>query len=294
MRQGITTFMVLLAALVLAPMATTSQAGMTGRIVVSGYGPELPVMQDLGRAFEKTHPGTAVDFEWDKSVKAVDLVKAGEAHIAVTDRPDLALKMTPIAWEGLAVIVNFANPVREVTTVQVQDLFSGKITRWSDLDAGDQKVEVVARTVQDNVQPGLESSLGIAGRFHASGTPVRTDEKALRFVSGHDGAITAISLAAALKAQDDGIPIRVLTIDKVEPGPPTLRSGAYKLRRPVLLLTKQQPDPLTEAFLLFATSAEGRALVQPAFVPHDPGQFEVITQPARLADEARTLPKKPS
>jgi phosphate transport system substrate-binding protein len=274
-------------------VATPSFAGLTGRIVVAGYGPELPVMQDLGRAFEKANPGTAIDFEWDRSVKAVERVKSGEAQVAVTDRPDLALKMTIIAWDGLAVIVNFTNPVREVTTAQVKNLFTGKFTHWSDLDAGDQKVEVLARTAEDNVQPGFEASLGISGQFRASGKAVRTDEKALRFVSGRDGAITAISLAAALKAQEDGIPIRILTVDKIEPGQPTVKSGEYKIRRPVLLLTAQQPDQLTGAFVKFAASPEGQAIVQPTFVPHVPGQFEILTLPSRLADDPVSTPDKP-
>jgi phosphate transport system substrate-binding protein len=270
-----------------------SHAGLTGRIVVAGYGPELPVMQDLGRAFEKTHPGAAIDFEWDKNVKAVDLVKNGEATIAVTDRPDLALKMTPVAWDGLAVIVNFANPVREVSTAQIKDLFTGKITRWSDLDAGDQKVEVVARTPEDNVQPGFEASLGIAGRIRASGKPVWTDEKALRLVSGRDGAITMISLASALRAQEDGIPIRILTVDKIEPGLPTVQNGTYGIRRPILLLARQQPDPLTEAFIKFALLLDGQAILQRTFVPHLPGRFEVLTPPSQLADDPDASPGRP-
>lgn len=264
--------------------SVSSAAGLTGRIVVAGYGPELGVMQDLGRAFEKAHPGTAIDYQWDRNVKAVELVKSGEAQVAVTDQADPALKTVPIAWEGIAVIVNFANPVSEVTTAQVKDLFTGKITRWSDLDGGDQSVEVLPRTADDNIQSGLEASLGIAGQFRATGKPVRTDEKALRAVSGRDRAISYLSLAAALKAQEDGIPIRILTVDKIDPGQPTVKSGAYKLRRPLLLLTVQQPNALTEAFVTFAGSPEGQQILQPTFVPHAAGSMPWMAPPARLTD----------
>jgi len=274
--------------------ATPSFGGLTGRIVIAGYGPELPVMQDLGRAFEKAHPGTAIDFEWDKTVKAVEMVKTGEAHVAVTDRPEPALKTVPIAWDGIAIIVNFANPLKEVTTSQVKDLFTGKIMRWSDLDVGDQRVEVLSRTLEDNVQSGFETSLGITGQFRPSGTPIRTDEKVLRAVSGRDTAVTYISLAAALKAQEDGIPIRILTVDKVEPGPPTVKSGEYKLRRPVLLITGQRPDALTEAFVGFVTSAEGQRILKPTFVPYTPGSPDATKPPARLADDPNLSPEKRS
>jgi phosphate transport system substrate-binding protein len=207
------------------------------------------------------------------------------------DQPDPALKTVPIAWDGIAVIVNFANPVNEVTTAQVRDLFTGKITRWSELDGGEQPVEVLPRAAEDNMQFGLEMSLGIAGQFRASGKAVRTDEKALRAVSGRDRAVSYLSLAAALKAQEDGIPIRILTVDKVEAGQPTVSSGKYKLRRPVLLLVPSHPDPLTEAFVEFAVSSDGQKILQPSFVPYTEGAFEV-PPPSRLTDSPILEPKK--
>lgn len=248
-------------------LTSAAHANPTGRIVVAGYGPELPVIQDLARAFEKRTPGTAVDFNWDKTVRAVELVKSGDAHIAVTDQPDVALSQTQIAWDGIAVVVNFANPVKEVTTSQVRALLTGEITRWSDLDGANTKVELLARAPQANVSTGLELALGVPGKLVGKGRPVRTDQQALSAVSGNDSAITYLSLQAALKAQEDGIPIRVLTIDQVEPGEPTVTNGRYKLRRPVLLLATPNPDPLTAAFLAFATSPEGQQIVRAMFAP---------------------------
>lgn len=272
--------------------ASLAHEQIRGRIVVAGYGPELPVMQDLGMAFEKTHPGTAIDFQWDRTVKAVELVKSGAAQIAITDQPDPALHTAPLAWDGIAVIVNFANPVGELSAKQVRDLFTGHITRWSDLDGADQPVEVLTRANEDNVRSGFETSLGIAGQLSTT-KPIRTDEKILRAVSGRDRAISYLSLAAALKAQEDGIPIRVITIDKVEPGQPSVRSGAYKLRRPVLALTSLEPDPLTEAFLQFATSTEAQHIVQPVFVPGATASFEWQAPPAQLTDRPGDTHRKP-
>jgi phosphate transport system substrate-binding protein len=266
-----------------------------GRIVVAGYGPELPVVQDLGRAFEKSHPGTAIDFQWERTVKAVELVKSGEAQIAITDQPDPALQTTALAWDGIAVIVNFTNPVAALSADQVKALFTGKITRWSDLDGADQPVEALSRATEDNVRSGFETSLGIAGGLEITAKPIRTDEKILRAVSGRDRAISYLSLAAALKAQEDGVSIRVLTIDQVEPGQPSVRSGAYTLRRPVLALTSRQPDPLTQAFLRFALSGEGQPILQPVFVPGPAASFEWQAPPGQVTDRpAQTHQKQKS
>lgn len=249
---------------------TPAAAGMTGRILIAGYGPELPVLQDIAKAFEKSHPGTAVDFEWDRNVKAGDLVRAGTADLAVTDRPIPGLRETPIAWDGIAVIVNFANPIREITSRQLRDLFTGRLTRWSDVDGSSAKVQILDRPPEDNVKAGFESSLGITGQIVTPAAVVRTDQKALRAVSGNTAAITYLSLAAALRAQEDGIPVQILTIDKVDPGQPTVRDGSYPLRRPLYLLSRAQPGEVVEAFVAFAQSSEAERLLRTVFVPIGP------------------------
>lgn len=247
-------------------------SALIGRIVIAGHGPELPVIQDLAKAYEKRHPGTAIDIEWDTTVRAVPMVKTGEAQVAVTDRPDPALKTTQVAWDGIAVIVNFANPVRELTSVQVRGLFSGQYRRWSDLDGANTKVEVIPRMTTDNLTAGFESALDLTKPIAASMPPIRSDQKALSLVSGRDTAVSYISLAAALKAQEDGIPIQILTIDAIEAGEPTVKSGQYKLRRPVLMLTTTQPDALTASFLDFVRSTDGQRLIRSMYVPVDSSQ----------------------
>ena len=247
-----------------------AEAALTGRILIAGYGPELPVVLDLAKAYERLHPGTAIDIEWDSTVRAIHLVKTGEAQIAVTDRPDTALKATQIAWDGIAVIVNFSNPVKEVSSAQVKGLFSAQITTWSELDGAPAKVEVIPRTSANNLTAGFQNSLGLTERMAASAAPVRSDQKVLSLVSGRDATVSYISLAAALKAQEDGISIHILTVDQVDPGEATVKNGRYRLRRPVLMVTTTQSDPLTESFLSFVRSVDGQQLLHSMFVPIEP------------------------
>ena len=247
-----------------------ADAALTDRILIAGYGPELPVVQDLAKAYERLHPGTAIDLEWDSTVRAIHLVKTGAAQIAVTDQPDPALKTTQIAWDGIAVIVNFANPIRAVSSAQVRGLFSTQITNWSELDGATARVEVILRTSTNNLTAGFQNSLGLTERMAASAGPVRSDQKVLSLVSGRDATVSYISLAAALKAQEDGISIHILTVDQVDPGEATVKNGRYRLRRPVLMLTATQPDPLTESFLSFVRSVDGQQLLRTMFVPVEP------------------------
>lgn len=279
--------------------ATSAQAGLTGRILITGYGPELSLLQDLGKAFEKSHPGTAIDFEWDRNVKAVDLVQAGTADLAVTDRSVPGLKGTRIAWDGIAVVVNFANPIREVSSRQLRDMFTGRVTRWSDMNGASAKIDVLDRPPEDNIKAGFESSLGITDRVFKPAGVARSDQRALRAVSGNTAAITYLSLSAALKAQEDGIPIQILTIDAVEPGLPTVKDGSYPLRSPLYLLSREQPGAVAEAFVAFSRSPEAEALLRTVFVPGgSPDPQDAASREAksvgRVKNQPHTSPDKES
>ena len=266
-----------------------ADAALTGRILIAGYGPELPVVQDLAKAYERLHPGTAIDLEWESTVRAVHLVKTGDAQIAVTDQPDPALKATQIAWDGIAVIVNFSNPVKALSSAQVRGLFSAQIINWSELDGAATNVEVIPRTATNNLTAGFKDSIGLTERMVASAAPVRSDQNVLSLVSGRDATISYISLAAALKAQEDGISIQILTIDQVDPGDATVKNGRYRLRRPVLLLTGTQPDPLTESFLAFVRSVNGQELLSSMFVP-----LELSIPTTAPSPTQRLIPSSPA
>jgi len=266
-----------------------ADAALTGRILIAGYGPELPVVQDLAKAYERLHPGTAIDLEWESTVRAAHLVKTGEAQIAVTDQPDPALKATQIAWDGIAVIVNFSNPVKALSSAQVREVFSAQITNWSELDGAATNIEVIPRTAANNLTAGFKDSLGLTERMVASAAPVRSDQNVLRLVSGRDATISYISLATALKAQEDGISIQILTIDQVDPGDATVKNGRYPLRRPVLMLTGTQPDPLTESFLSFVHSVNGQELLRNMFVPLEPS--DPTTTPSTVQQLDRSSPR---
>lgn len=249
---------------------TTGLAAESHRILVVGHGPEQPVIQELARAYEKRHPGTVIDIEWDRVLDTVAMVKSGQADLAVTGQRDPELRAAQVAWDGIAVIVNFANPLSEVTTDQVRALFSGAIQRWSSFEGSDARVELIRRTPDQNIDSGFEESLGIVGKMPESSKPARSDQKTLASVSGKDNAVSYISLKAALDAQGLGIPIRILTIDKVEPGDPTVKEGRYKLRRPVLFLSRKEAHPLVDSFTAFAQSAEGQAILSKMYTAYTP------------------------
>jgi phosphate transport system substrate-binding protein len=233
-------------------------------MTIVGNGPEYRVIEQLARSFEKTNPRAYLDVVWDVNSKPVETVKAGQAQIAVTGSPDPDLKATQIAWDGIAVLVNLSNNTKEVTSQQIADLFTGKVTQWSDLGGPETRVLLLDRSRQTNIRDAFESHLGITGKIPESAKVVGPDDKAVKTVAGTLpplSAVTYLSLSPALEAVASGVAVRLLPIDKQEPEEPTVKNGKYSLRRPVLLLSSKESNPVVDAFLAFTLSSEGQKIL---------------------------------
>lgn len=159
---------VLSALLALAGVLWFESEAMSGVVTIAGNGPELRVVEQITRSFETGHLGTVVEIRWDPSFHPVAMVKSGEADFAVAGQTDPDLIAIPIAWDGIAVVVDFTNPVKEVTSQQVAAMFSGKLTRWSDLGGADNRIELIDRPPNQHIRGTFETVLGIAGQIPVS------------------------------------------------------------------------------------------------------------------------------
>src|SRR5438132_13983389 len=80
-------------------MAHIAYAEVTGNLAIAGNGPELTTIEPLDRAFEKANPRAYLEVVWDANSKPVEMVKSGQAQIAVTGTETANLSVTPIAWD---------------------------------------------------------------------------------------------------------------------------------------------------------------------------------------------------
>jgi phosphate transport system substrate-binding protein len=274
-----TGFLIILLTLWVSIPAVSAQPAapaVSGTLVVAGNGPELTLMERLARAFEKVHRSAVVDVQWDENSKPVEMLKSGQAHLAVTGKEVPGLNAVTIGWDGIAVMVNMSNHTKEVTSQQVADIFSGKVRMWSDLGGPETRILIIDRPPNRNIRDAFERQLGIEGKIPDNAKVIGPDDKAIKTVVGTLpplSAVTYISLGPALDAVSTGVAVRLLPIDKAEPEEPTIKDGRYKLRRPVVLLTGNEKTPLLEAFLAFALSKEGQKIVDDeAFIPYGSDQ----------------------
>jgi phosphate transport system substrate-binding protein len=251
-------------------VATVAFADVAGSLTIAGNGPELTTIEPLARAFEKANPRAYLDVLWDANSKPVELVKSGQAHIAVTGTEASDLSSIPIAWDGIGVLVHLSNFTKEVTKQQVADIFSGKITLWSEVGGPETKILLIDRPRNQNIRDAFESQLGITGKITAAAKMIGSDEQVVKTVVGTLPPLSAVaylSLSQGLSVVSGGVPVRLLPIDKIEPEGPTVKDGRYPLRRPILLLSKKEPHPLAEAFTQFVLSQAGQQLIAETYIP---------------------------
>ena len=251
-------------------LPTITTAEVRGSLVIAGNGPELATIETLARAFERANPRAYVDILWDEDSTPLDLVKTGQAQLAVTGSEDPAMRATQIGWDGIGILVHLSNFTKDVTKQQVADVFSGKVRDWSELGGPEAKILPIDRPRNQNVRDAFERHLKIAGKLTGQAKTIGPDEQVVKSVVGTLpplSAVAYISLSTGLSAVSSGVAVRLLPVDKVEPEIPTVKDGRYPLRRPLLLLSKKDPSPLAEAFAAFAQSAAGQAIVGEIYVP---------------------------
>lgn len=260
----------LLLSLTLCLLHSSAWGQLAGNLVIAGSGPEQPTIEALARAFEKANPRTYVDVLWDEDSPPLQSVKTGRAHLAVTGVEDRTLTATQIGWDGIGILVHLSNFTKEITTQQLAGIFSGTITDWTEVGGPETRILLINRPENHNLREAFEAQLGIVGRIPRTAKMIATDDMVIKTVVGTLPPLSAaayISLSTGSSAVAQGVAVRLLRVDTVEPDLPTVKDGRYSLRRPLLLLSTKDPNSLAGAFANFALSPSGQAIVGETYVP---------------------------
>ena len=153
---------------------------------------------------------------------------------------------------------------------QVAAIFSGQVRRWTELSGYETAIQLIDRPANQDIRRSFEEALSIVGQIPPFARVTRSDQAAMSTVAGSVSAVAYASLRPALEAVKYGVDVSLLMIDHVEAAEETVKDGRYKLRRPVLLLSRNEPNPVTEAFAAFARSKEGQEIVAELFTPYQP------------------------
>jgi phosphate transport system substrate-binding protein len=272
------------AILSLALAVSVSATGLAGcvssaeraktQLTVTGSTTVLPIAEVAATEFMAANPGTKVLVAGVGSSAGIESVSNGTAQIGTSSRdlkPEelkLGLVDTKIALDAIAVIVNPQNPVTSLTTSQVADIFSGKITNWRELGGPDLEIGLVNRDEASGTREAFLKLVLKGGAFDPTAAVLPGTGQVRSVVAQSPIAIGYISLGFVDKT------VKALVIDGIAPNETTVADGSYPISRLLHFFTKGEPTGLAKAYVDFVMSpaVQDRVVRDAGFLPMSAGR----------------------
>ncbi len=232
-------------------------------------------MLEAAKAYKKA-TGITIALSGGGATKGIRAAGAGKADLGGSCRISLPdqfpaeegnVYMTVIAWDALVPVVSAKNPVDSITTQQLKDVLTGKITNWKELGGPDKKILVVARKSKI-------SGVGYMTRKIIFGDPnvdyaadallVKSSGPLENKIKSDPAAIGVTGVSSANKRVRAGEPIKILKVDGHEATVANIASGSYPTFRPLYLATKGQPSGKAKDFIDWLLSPEGQKVIEQA------------------------------
>ena len=253
----------------------STQAGAEKLVVKGSDTLGAKLVPQLAEQFKAQHPGTTFDIAAEGSTTGIAAIIDGTAQIGMSSRrakssevgaasaKGVHMKPTIVAYDGIAVIVNSANPVKSLTKKQVEQIFTGEIADWSAAGGSGGKISIYTRNTSSGTYSDFKE-LAMKKRDYAGGSQkMAGNEQIASEVGKNPNGIGYIGLAYT-KASG----IKVVSIDGVLPSVQTVLAKTYPYARPTFYYTNGEPGGLAKQFVDFTISSAGQKIVQQAgFVP---------------------------
>ncbi len=253
-------------------------------ISIAGATAMRPVLADLTTEFSRQHPHILFDLSGGNSTTGEERLRQGQVDLAAstliststnsdlpTEQPHKPLMRIPIGLDGLAVITHKTNPVEQLTLLQLQDLYNGRIWDWQELGGKDEEVHLVTREEGSGSQALFLERVMAETPIALTAVVMPTSEDVVDYVAHNEGAIGYVSRAFVIDLlQDDPgtsappAPQSTIHLIKIEDQLPTieaLETQSYFLIQPLYLISNGQPHEAVKQFVDFVLSPAGQAIV---------------------------------
>ena len=244
--------------------ASSTAAALSGNVATGGSTSMKNVIAALTEGFTEVEPGVTVSY--DPTGSGADITGAtdktldiGLSSRALKDDEKADVEGTTIALDGIAIIVNNASKVEDLTVDQLKQMFTGEITNWSEVGGDDGEIVLIGREAGSGTRDGFESIVDVkdsckyAQELTATGAVISA-------VEANPLAIGYASLSAV------GDTVKMVTVGGVECSEETVKDGSYEVQRPFVFVTNKSValSEQAQAFFDFATSADAADLIRTA------------------------------
>lgn len=239
----------------------TSQTKLSGSIRMVGSTSMEKLANALAESFMEKHPDVKVTVEFVGSAAGIEAVISEAADIGNSSRrlkeeeKDKGAVENIVAIDGIAICVDPANRVRELTKRQLTDIYTGAVTNWSQVGGEDFPIVVVGHEAGSGTREAFEELLA-AEDSCVYANELASSGAVLARIASTPGAIGYVSMDVA----DDSV--IALALDNVEPTVENIKSGYYFLSRPFVMVTKGKIDEQSELIQVwfdYVMGEEGRS-----------------------------------
>jgi len=246
------------------------------RLVIKGsdtLGAKL--VPQLAEQFKAQHPGTTFDIAAEGSTTGIAAIIDGTADIGMSSRRAKSsevgaasskgkhMKPTIVAYDGMAVVVNSANPIKSLTKKQVEQIFTGDVTDWSAVGGSGGKISIYTRNTSSGTYSDWKE-LAMKKRDYAPGSQkMAGNEQIAAEVGKNPNGVGYVGMAYTKAAG-----VKVVPVDGVAPSQQTVLGKTYPYARPTFYYTNGEPSGLAKQFVDFTVGSGGQKIVaQVGFVP---------------------------
>ena len=247
------------------PKNDNNSTALSGSVSTNGSTSMDKVIGALKEQFTADNPGVTVTYDPTGSGAGIEAVKNGSADIGLASRAlkdqekSAGLQETTVALDGIAIIVNAGSKVADLTVQQIADIFTGKITDWSEVGGDPGAISCIGRESGSGTRDGFESITDTKDACQYRQELTSTGD-VITTVSQNPNAIGYASLAAIKDS------VKALTVNGVAPTEATVKDGTYLVQRPFVLVTKEGValSETAQKFFDFATSADAASIISAA------------------------------
>ncbi len=241
-----------------APAETT--ADLSGSISMVGSTSMEKLANALSEAFMEEYPDVTVTAEFVGSGAGIEAVTNGTADIGNSSRSlkdeekAAGVVENVVAIDGIAVCVDPANEVADLTKEQLTNIYNGTVTNWKEVGGADEPIIVIGREAGSGTRGAFEELVDLvdgckyANELDSTGAVIAK-------VASTPGAIGY----ASLDALDDSV--KALSLEGVEATAENIKAGNYFLSRPFVMATKgeiSEQNDLVQAWFDFVLGDEGQ------------------------------------
>jgi len=217
-------------------------------------------MEKISEHFNMIYPGVKVAVQGGGSSAGIQATFTKTCDIGMSSRnlkpEEKQLKEFLIALDGIAVIVNRLNPVRNLTPDQIRMIFMGEISNWRVLGGPDKKIYPVTREEGSGTRGAFEDMV-MHKQAISDACLVQDSNGAVReIVANSPDAIGFIS-AGLIDER-----VRAVALDSELPTYENIVAGRYLIVRPFLLLTRDEPSGPIREFINYVLSIDGQTILR--------------------------------